>query len=354
MKTIALLTLSWVMSVTAAHAAILILDQNTNAPGNTYATFTDAQTAAADNDTILVIPSTSSYSNISITKPLTILGVGFNPDKEIFTTSSFGTITINNGLSGVKIIGITANTINLGSVSGSQVSNIIIENSKVSSITTPMNNNGALSNVIIRQNVIEQTSQFSYPISLRAGNQSNILVINNIFSSTQSLTTWYGPQVSTGGVTFDHNLFLGGGSQIAFVELRNCLVSNNIFYGESPTAVSNNLENVVFKNNISPTFDFTTIIGTNVTIEGNLSNTDPAFEDLPLNTFQFDFTMDPALQVGSPAIGAATDGTDLGIYGGTSPYKNTGSVLPVVKQFTVPSNIQEGSNANADIIVTGN
>ena len=152
-------------------------------------------------------------------------------------------------------------------------------------------------------------------------------------------------------------MFLGSGGYYAFYQLVNCLVTNNIFYG-ARTAAQVSYTNVIFKNNISFGGTETNFppSGTNVTASGNLEATDPGFVNMPAvgtspPSYTFDFTYDPSL-TGTPLT--ATDGTQVGIYGGSSPYKNTGSVLPVVKTFTAPTNVKQGTNTTADIVVTGN
>ena len=72
------------------------------------------------------------------------------------------------------------------------------------------------------------------------------------------------------------------------------------------------------------------------------------------NSHLFDFTLDPGLDVSSTILTAGTDGTELGIYGGSSPYKDSGSVLPVVRTFSAPTNVKEGTDTSADIVITGN
>jgi hypothetical protein len=347
MNKLVILTISLVLNVVVLKGAVLIIDQNANAPAGTFSSFTLAQNAAVDGDTILVIPNTATYGNASITKPLTVIGVGFNPQTEMGIKSSFTNITINvNVTSGTKIIGLVVNSLNLGNTQGT-ISNVLIENSQLNILSHSAT---VISNVIIRQNLF-QSGNNQIPITLNASNQSNIIVTNNIFSSGG---TGYGPYTIGGGITYDHNLFLSS-TRPAFYQISNCIVRNNIFFERNTTA-DLGYTNVVFDNNLSfnATSNELPPVGTNVKGTGNLVNQDPQLLNLPSGIATFDFTLDPGLGVGSPAIAAGTDGTELGIYGGSSPYKNTGSVLPVVKQFTMPTNVQEGTNTDATVIITGN
>lgn len=334
-----------------SHATVLVVDNNGNAPSGVYTSIATAISNASAGDTLLITPSSSTYGNASISLPLVLIGVGFNPDMEIPFTGKLGLVTVNTPASGTRIIGLEiTNRITLGNGSGT-LSDIVIENCNVPYITT--SGISSLVNVLIRQNVITASTNSTPALILNVANQSNIHVSNNVFSFLNTSTIYLGPQVTTGGVTFDHNLFLGSTGQRAFRQLVNCLVTNNIFVGVPPTA-GISLTNVTYKNNLSNNFDFSTITGTNINESSNTSSTAPTFVNLPLSTITYDFSLNPDLAGASAGENAATDGTDLGVFGGTSAFKLSGSVLPVVRRFDLPSNIVQGQNANANIEVTGN
>lgn len=336
----------------SASSTVHVVDNNGNAPAGVFTSISTAMTSASDGDTLLITPSSSTYGNVSITKPLVFIGVGFNPDMEIPFTSKVGQVTIRNTASNTKLIGLEfTSALTLGNTSGT-LSNLVIENNKLQYIT----HSGitSLVNVLIRQNVLINSIAFNTPsITLSVANQSNIRIINNIFSFTSTSTAWFGPSITTGGATFDHNLFLGTASQNAFRQLVNCLVTNNIFV-TSPVGASLGFTNITFKNNLSTGTDFSALSGTNLTTSGNFSNTSPTFVDLPLSTVTYTFDLDAELDTGSSGENAATDGSNLGVFGGDSPFKKSGSVLPVVRKFTIPSNVVQGQNIDAEIEVTGN
>ncbi len=345
------LTSLLVLCFLVAQADVLTVDNNGNAPSGVFTTVAAAITAANSGDTILVIPSSSTYGNITISKPLVVIGVGFNPDMDIPFTSQVGIVTINTASSGTRLVGLDiTNRVTLGNTTGT-LSDIVIENCDLHYVLT--NGINSLVNVLIRQNVITSNVNSGSSLTLNVSNQSNIRVTNNVFSFLSSSTIYWGPQSTTGGITFDHNLFLGSASQRAFRQLVNCLVTNNIFIGV-PASSTVSSTNVVYRDNLANSFDFSTLTGTNITETGNTSNTAPTFTNLPLSTVTYTYDLDPSLAMGSAGELAASDGTDLGVFGGTSPFKLSGSVLPVVRQFNLPSNIVEGQNADADIEVTGN
>ena len=352
MKSI-VLSFLFVAIASMVHATVLILDQNGNAPSgsNIYGTFPLALDAASSGDTILVIPSTSSYGNFGISIPLVIIGAGFNPDSQVPTTSKAATVTINSGQNGTAIIGMEITLINIGNGAGS-LNNIMIENNKIGRLKNQGISN--LASVIIRQNIFEAPVNQS-PITLSTATQSDILVSNNIISRGSSGSNYYGPSVTSGGVTFDYNLFLGNwANHAAFLQLVDCYVTNNIFYGSSPgfTSASSNVD---YQNNISFGGATNTFppSGTNITATNNGSS-DPDFVDLSSGTFKYLYTLDATLKTGSPALTAGIGSTEIGIYGGSSPFKNSGSVVPVVKSLLLPTTIQQGTNTTADIVVSGN
>ncbi len=349
-----------------AMATILIVDQNGNAPSGAhiYTTFADAQSAANAGDTIMLIPSSSSYGNITISKDITVLGPGFNPQSTNGVTARVTDIRLNNGASGASVIGLEIPLFYLG-FSASSLTNINIENNYIGYITN--NSTTSLSNVLIKQNVFYTTANASN-INLNVTTQNNIVVANNIFSRNNN-STHASIDVTTGGVLIEHNLFYGSGASnsYAFYRLNNSEVRNNIFYGRLPRA-SGSVNDSQFFNNLS--FGATTndlsddngsgvgsmTFGTNTTGDNNLASQDPGFVGtIPFENNAWDYSYDATLS-GTPDLSTASkDGTsELGVYGGSSPFKNTGSVVPIVSTFDVPTTVQEGTNTTADIVVTGN
>lgn len=334
-------------------ATVWMVDNNSNRPSsaNIFATFAEAHTAATAGDTILVIPSSASYGAVNISKSIVVLGIGFNPDKDSQLKSNFSTITINNGISDVTISGLVVSVINIGNGSAASTqSNILIEKCNFNYVQNTSTNQN-LTNILIRQNFIELLNNGQVQFSFDAATQSNIILSNNIFSYPGNA---YGPWVTTGGVIFDHNVFVGNIGREAFYQLVNCTVSNNIFYGKAVSATSAASNGITFLNNlVFGLTDNSIISGGNFTLSGNLEPADPLFVNMA-SPAAFNFANDLALQVGSPALNAGSDGTDLGIYGGSTPYKNSGVSLPVVKTLILPTTIRQGTNTNANISVNGN
>jgi hypothetical protein len=88
----------------SAHGqTIRVVNNNPNAPSgeNVYSALQEAIDEAEAGDIIHVIPSSTSYENITITKQLSLYGIGAKPDKEVPTTSMVDGIKLNSGASGV-------------------------------------------------------------------------------------------------------------------------------------------------------------------------------------------------------------------------------------------------------------
>ncbi len=352
-------------------ADILIADINGNRPTASgtaaiYSTLQLAINAATPNDTILVIPSTNSYGNVTLSNKdnLTIIGAGFNNSAESGLKSIVGTITIYENSSDVKIQGLYGVTITLQNFSNGSLTNLNIENNHIVSLQN--NNIPSISSVLIKQNIFEKSNTVQI-LELDAPTQSGIVIANNIFIGVVDTNDGY--ITLTGGAVMEHNLFLGVGTtgSIAFETLSNTEVRNSIFYGMSPQPRLN-ATNLTFFNNL--TFGTTSndlsddngsgtgtlSFGTNVLGDENQSNVNPDFVNIPSNLSlltAWDYSYDANVQAAGVTDGA-TDNSALGIFGGSSPFKSSGTVVPIVKKLTLPSTVQEGTNTQADITVSGN
>ncbi len=156
------------------------------------------------------------------------------------------------------------------------------------------------------------------------------------------------------------------------------IVANNIFYCTTATAFALVAKNSIFSNNIMYG-ELTPFVATDFSTNGNSSvnnqiNISPLFiTPIAFNTF-FNYThTSPAsgpfadfhLQAGSPAIGAGTDGTDLGIYGGSTPWRDGSTTdsryryyplpdaVPVITGVTVQNPVvNEGGNLQIQLNAT--
>jgi hypothetical protein len=185
-----------------------------------YTDMNSAQTAANAGDTLQVEPSGTSYGSFNCTKRLVILGPGYflgssqnaglqaNP-----ATASFSDMYFSTGSANSVVAGLTFSTFYI------QESNVTIQRWLVSSILYVNVGNYSISNINIRQNYINQLSNY-YTAST-----NNMLVTNNIIVSSMSFPASFNGE-------FANNVVLSSAN------LDNFTVRNN-YFGSSFTPASN-------------------------------------------------------------------------------------------------------------------
>jgi hypothetical protein len=71
---------------------------------------------------------------------------------------------------------------------------------------------------------------------------------------------------------------------------------------------------------------------------GNIVDANPVFTNFPLQGGALSYSHDFTLLPGSPAIGAGTDGTDIGILGGMLPFDvGANPYFPQMMEVSLPS-----------------
>lgn len=321
-----------------------------------FTTFAAAQTASAAGDTIYLQGTSFQYPALTVTKRLVIIGSGYMPA----TVQSTKVASINlsrnatDDASGTVLMGLLV----AGGVSPSGGSFIVPNN--ISIMRNRIEGNVSLSpgscggtypsGWVITNNIF--LGRIDGGGSPGCGSATNTLIANNIFSrgninGFNSVT-----------VVIDHNLFIGltGGATIA--QLYSVVVTNNIFsrstgfvFDPSASIVfcsfNNNLSNLTTIANPSfytPGSDFVNFVaslsGSNIG-NANIIGQNPLFTS-NANADQYSALDNYRLQASSPGKNAGTDGTDLGIYGGSYPFPSGGapgsgydtSALPAVPQVT--------------------
>lgn len=330
----------WV--VFAQAQTIRVANNNTNAPDGdeVYSTLQGAINAAVDGDIIHVIGSPISYGNIDIAKRLTIYGIGMDPDKEIPVTSLLGGVNlrrdasgdgsgtildglwtegtisfVNEGVGDVAILRCHTRTIGESS-SSYDISGLLIANCVIQSASVNFGSPG--SDRIIRNNVFANSSI----------NADNALISNNVFHGT---------------------------SGDAIGDSDHCVISNNIFFGMDPG--TSQTGDCVYNNNITagdaepslPPAGEGSNSGT-----GNLEGVDPLFVSFPgVSSSTWSPNHDLRLQDASPGKNEGTDDTDIGVYGGTTPF-NPAVPLPIIQEFTTDGVIKQGDDLNVTVKAKAN
>ena len=309
--------------------------------------------AAVSGDIIYVTPSPTSYGNITITdKQLTIYGVGLNPDKDLGLLSIVGTIAIMGDLSsGTRLSGLDMGALQLVSANAVEdltLTDVTVDNCRLTSVRGPEFGN-RLENLLIRNCIFDNGLAGAINIF---ENVQNILITNNLIRGSCCTIS----SITAHGTVIQHNLIHYRGDGWTAGGIHHCSVQNNIYFGTG--TYSGDLSTYsVYRNNLiwesaETTFahddEFHNMAYDNI-------NADPLFVNIPVGSsalwsFEWDFHLLP----GSPAIGAATDGTDIGPTGGPFPFDYEGTFLPLIKEIIIPGVIQAGQDLQITIKAKGN
>lgn len=336
MKKYILISIFLIMGM-ALQATILHVDNKPNRPSGYYSDINVAMTNASAGDTLFIYPSNVRYGNyygdVTVKKKLHFIGVGYDGNNNF--GSRFRTMTLDTATSpasnpsGSSFQGLTVGSI---SVSKANINNITINGNYISSY---IELHSSCSGWIIENNFIDNY--------ININGNSNITIRNNIFDGTYGIYT-----SSSSSVIISHNLFM---NWRYFYNVFNATVSNNIFICYSATNTSY-MNNNTFVNNISWRSSSTpyTLPPASNTGTGNISNQDPQFETAA-SSGSFDYTKDYHLKSTSPAKNAASDGTDIGPYGGTNPFIWGGAfTIPSVTEMYIKNPVvNQGTNINIKV-----
>ncbi len=358
MKT--LTTLLFVLVFASANARILTVSNNPALPAQ-YPDVQAAITAALAGDTIFVHGTQFNYADFTLTKRLVMIGAGYNSNNQfnyatrvnnIFLIRDTGLQNANNSvITGFLIL----NNIQISGSLG--LTNITIFRNQVNSILYTYNPSvGAPfgSNWNIYNNIL--TYVYGGSGGPLTSSSSNFTIQNNIITGDID-------NFSMNSVLIDHNVFQGPD---ALINLYYATVTNNVFVMNSGNVMTSNVNFDTFNNNLSilstigpnvPTNSFLT--GSN-SGAGNFIGIDPQFTNVT-NFNTFSYTFDFRLKIASAGHNAATDGTDLGVYGGAYPFPSGGvsgggfdtSPLPPIPQVTdvniQNATLQPGTPLNVNV-----
>lgn len=299
MKITTLLGTISILLLNFASADTIYLDNDPAHPAD-YRTFAEAHDAASDGDVIVVAPSAISYGQALITKQITVRGNGFGSFvNEISAaehlTSEFGTITIGNG---------DDRSIASGSALQGIVASVSIEANQCTF-------QRCLLTVGVRGNSNIFTGCFIQ--SLTSGDNGVVTTgttLNHCIFAEGTLSSGRISFHSSSNMIFNHcqvslDLISFNNTRNATASFRNCFLNSN--------DASQNINffftarNCVFLEGVPP---FTS---GNDNISDTIENT---YIDLERELLGTEYE----LQADSPAFTAASDGGQVGIFGGSSPF----------------------------------
>lgn len=329
-----------ILSITTSQATIRTVSNDPNRPAQ-FATIQAAINAATSGDTIYVNGSSTAYNeSVVVNKRLVLLGAGYNSANQLnLSTVLFNGLTLSNDNSGNNSSGTVIAGFRIPSISVANIQPVddiqIFRNQINTSITVYGDSWSIVNNII------------GLDITTLSGIATNVLIQNNIIS--RSVVSFVQPSV-----IIDHNLFLRS-SGASIQSTRFATITNNIFAGPTASAFviaansntfNNNLTNSSVVSDVAPTNSFA---GGPNSASGNIVGTDPQFVSAA-NLTTYNAIFNYRLQNSSAGKNAGTDGTDIGIYGGTSPFPSGGapgsgydtSAPPPIPQVTT-LNIQNPS-----------
>lgn len=304
------------LGITTLVKATTITLNNNNPSAGQYTTFAAAQAAASNGDTILVQGSTNNYGDLTISKRLVIIGPGHNPTDKQNTQKAFcDNFFFQTGSNNTKIYGMEVYSIY-----------------------------GDASNTGIELHLLKIT----YRIFMRSGNNDNWIVDGCVFTHTgeninaqgyatvnmicrNNIFNGYIESMGTSGYRyFLNNIFLGNTSW-AFRSSRYIYANNNIFYRQGMQD-NGNANSIVYTKNVSYQSSGGNTFPNG---SGNFEGVDPQFVTSIGTGAFFDYATDYHVQ-NAALLGTGSDGTDVGIYGGTGDYSQNGIPRnPYIKTFTI-------------------
>ncbi len=294
--------------------------------GNTA--LANAYTASQSGDTLYLSGHTFTPP-ASFDKQLMIFGAGHYVDSTLATGKTFinGNVTLNENadlfyLEGVEITG------NFTISTNHSVNNVIIKRCKINGtfnalgdLSNPTSNLSLIGNVLMNR--------------LNLENIQNSLLSNNIISNTFQ---------GSNGNMISNNIIMGfiWGSSMDYLFFgSNNTLNNNIILWEGYNANVGGSGNI-FNNNlyVEPTPDY----GATATSIGNYTGILQSAIFVNQTGNAFDYAHDYHLQAPTSYLG--TDGTEVGIYGGTFPYKE--GAVPHNPHIQL-KNIAPTTDANGDL-----
>ncbi|MBS1645087.1 MAG: hypothetical protein JST36_08635 [Bacteroidetes bacterium] len=280
-------------------------------------------------DTIHVEQSNTSYGNLTMTKKLTIIGVGYflnmNPKTQVntSTTSPVGSITMTNaGCAGSTITGLSiSGTVNMGTDRLLVTRNYIATPSWSLGIIVGGTGTTAIDSVTITQNYISATYGAAIGEASGTGNITNVYIANNYLYSYGYGSVYIGGRAS--GVIKNNVM------NAAYTQVQNMYVVNNI----DMVGVTNYFNNCLIEYNIgkiSASFVTPSGSGNTFTSGTNLINSSLGF----VSATSTDSML--MLTPSSPAKGTGKGGDDMGMFGGTMPYVLSGiPTVPNIYALTI-------------------
>ncbi len=343
MKTKILITIIFLVSiqcVNAQQAIVALQHHGTTTIFKDANSFADANAAAQNGDTIYL--SGGYFNTITITKRLVIYGAGHNPDSTAVTgkTYIYSSLSINKGADSSYIEGLYISG-DINFQSDSTINDVIIRRCYFGNLNISGSGIKCNNRTLINQNTITG--------SIDVYDANALIFKNNILLGYV--------RNATDNILFDHNdffIWVGNYSGPLFVS-SNVIYTNNIFqvtwggYNSAFLSGDNNTyQNNLFANDPSSSWWNNNYINNILNV-----NSDSIFINHPASS-GFSYTQNFHLRPTSTAKNGATDGTDMGIYGGLPNYTFKEGCVPFnphIISKTIAPNTDVNGHLNINIKV---
>jgi len=325
-KFILLVSLAIVAITVQVKAQGVIALTTANGQTTVYSLFETALNHANNGDYIYLPGGTFKLVS-DIKKAVTIIGAGHYPDSTAYTNRTIieGDLNIGSGGSNALIEGLYV----IGNIifrPEQKTENVTIRRCNINSISIGNNWGRVDSNRCFNPQFIHNIIRGSISFSESFG----FLMKGNIIGGTAQECTYHGGN-------FENNIFLAVGENATFSNLRNITFKNNIFMNTQRLGYQGygcygldgicGTYNCNFINNLFVGKDTTVnVIAMAALRTGNIFLADASSIFVKQSGTTFDYNHNYALKPTAPGKNAGDDGTDVGIYGSTNPYKT--SALP--------------------------
>lgn len=284
----------------AQQAPIAIV--STNGTTRLTSTLDSAAILAQDND-IIYLPGGTFTGGVNFYKKVTIIGVGHNPDSTSATgrTNITGSIGFYLGAEGSILDGIyvsndvyvttdnkvyRCNANLIYSPWGINVNNLVVEKCIIRGGVQGNPNYNNMYNSIVKNSIINAGADF----------------VSNVHTSI-----------------FENNILFFNSGAYGIETADQCTFKNCAFIGATTTSWTSGASNSFFLNNIFTTATLPPLTDVN-NASGNHLNQSATSIFVATSGTTYSYLNDYLINSSSPAFAGGTGGTQIGIYGGSSPW----------------------------------
>jgi len=328
-----------------AQATIHTVSNDPDNPGQ-YTTVQAAHDAASSGDTLYITPSETTYPGAQMNRELVIIGNGYVPvtQGQIEFETEITSISLSasgfSSSSNSSFIGLKIGELKGAPTDGSiLIENILVRNCEVDNINGYRYYDGALRNLQVIHSIVGFSGvnwQNWQALILSATFRNSIITdCSRFYTDNTSGSEEYGQ------LLFQNCLFVAKDLSTINFQISDVIIENSIFIEtdiEAEDIIDSDFSNNIIFNGTGDPIPFNTNDNTG---SGNLDNTNPQF--ISYDAFSgFGYspidTEDWHLSSGSPGILYGTDGTDVGIYGGQTPWPEVSGYtgrpsMPVITLF---------------------